>query len=395
MATPSARRLAARASIPPFYVMEVMQAAADREAAGRDVLHLEVGQPSTPAPNSAIRAATRALESDVLGYTTALGLAPLRERIARWYFERYDVSVNPGRIVVTTGASGSCVLAFLALFDPGDRVGVAEPGYPCYRNDLITFGIEAVGIPVDATSDFRLTINHLERAGPLDGLVIASPSNPTGTVLRADDLEAILTWAAEHDIPVIVDEIYQGIEYGPRVPTALEWATANDADNVLVFNSFSKYFSMTGWRLGWIVAPDHLVTPLERLGQNLTIAAPTLSQLAGVAAFDGLEECEENVRRYARNRQALIDGLPRAGLGRFAPPDGGFYFWIDVSDLLTETTPDSMALCAHWLDRLGVAATPGVDFDPRRGDRFVRLSYSGSEATIDEAVSRLTTWYEE
>jgi len=389
-------RLSRRSQVPPFHVMEVMQAASDLEAAGRKVLHLEVGQPATAAPRGVVAAARKALDEDVLGYTTALGIAPLRARISQWYSERYDLDVDPSRIVITTGASGSCVLAFLALFDPGDRVGVVEPGYPCYRNDLVTFGVQAIGIPVGPESSFRPTVEHLEAAGPLDGLVIASPSNPTGTLLRQAELDEILAWAADNGVDVIVDEIYHGIEYMPdgRAPTALSWASDHAAVNVTVFNSFSKFFSMTGWRLGWIVAPPHVVVALERLAQNLTIAPPTLSQIAGVAAFDSVEECESNVDRYATNRSILLEALPAAGLGNFAPPDGAFYVWVDVSDLLTDEILDSQALCAHWLAELAVAVTPGVDFDPVRGGSFVRLSYATAEADIVEATRRLRDWYE-
>ncbi len=372
--------------------MEVMRAAAEREAAGLDVLHLEVGQPSTAAPASVRRAAKAALDEDVLGYTGALGLPALRQRISQHYLDTYGVAVDPRRVVVTTGASGSCVLAFLAMFRPGDRVAVIEPGYPCYRNDLMAFGIDAVPVPVGPAEQYRPSAASLEAArlehGELAGLILASPSNPTGTVLSAGDLDELLAWSETHGVRVIVDEIYHGITYGQAAPTALARSTSAD---VSVFGSFSKYWSMTGWRLGWIVAPDSRITSLERLAQNLTISAPTLSQLAGIAAFDA-PACEENRARYERNRAILLDGLPAAGLGQMAPADGAFYIWSDVSDLLTNQLPTSQALCTHWLDSLGIAVTPGIDFDPQRGDRFVRFSYAGSEDTMREAVRRLTTW---
>ncbi len=369
-----------RSQVAPFHVMEVMRAAEQRELEGHTVLHLEVGQPSTSAPEGALAAAEQALRNDRLGYTTALGIPPLRQRIAEWYERQHGLEISPDRIVATTGASGSCVLAFLALWDHGDRVGVLEPGYPCYRNDLQTFGIDPVPIPVGPDSDYRPTVEHLEAASPLDGLVIASPSNPTGTVLLAEHLDTVLGWAKANNVRVVMDEIYHGITYGSAMPTAL----AHD-DDVVVFNSFSKYFSMTGWRLGWIVAPPELITPLERLAQNLTIAPPTLSQLAGVAAFDCTDELDANVERYRTNRQILLDGLPAAGIDRIAPPDGAFYIWADVSHL----TDDSQALCAQWLTELDIAVTPGIDFDPVRGHQFVRFSYARSAEDMRSAMARL------
>jgi aspartate/methionine/tyrosine aminotransferase len=384
-----------RGAVAPFHVMEVMRAAEQRELAGHDILHLEVGQPSTSAPEQALRAAEEALRSDRLGYTTALGLPLLRQKIASWYQLRYGLEIPVERVIATTGASGSCVLAFLALWDTGARVGVLEPGYPCYRNDLLAFGIEPVAIPVGPDTDYRPTIAHLEAAGSLDGLVIASPSNPTGTVLYDQHLAEILGWARANDVLVVMDEIYHGITYGDSpVPTAL----AHD-DDVVVFNSFSKYFSMTGWRLGWIIAPEYLVTSLERLAQNLTIAPPTLSQLAGIAAFDCTEELDRNVESYRVNRQILLDGLPAAGITKIAPPDGAFYIWADVSHLVdsqtttsSQTLSSSQTLCSRWLEDLDLAATPGVDFDPVRGQHFVRFSYAQSAADMQQAMERLASW---
>ncbi len=375
-----------RGQVAAFGVMEVMRAAEEREAAGHEVLHLEVGQPATSAPGGALRAAEAALRSDRLGYTTALGITPLRNRISQWYADEYRLDVPADRVVVTTGASGSCVLAFLALWNPGDRVGVLEPGYPCYRNDLRTFGIEPVAIAVGSGSNFRPTIAQLEAALPLDGLVIASPSNPTGTVLYHDDLAAVLSWADRNGVSVVADEIYHGCTYDRPAPSAL--GLAPSGGDVVVMNSFSKYFSMTGWRLGWIVAPEALVTPLERLSQNLTIAPPTLSQIAGLAAFDCKDQLEANVEQYRTNRQILLEGLPTAGIDRLAPPDGAFYVWADVSHL----TEDSRALCARWLDELGIAVTPGIDFDPQRGHHFVRFSYARSADDMQRAMERLAGW---
>ncbi len=363
--------------------MEVMRAAAEAEAAGRDVIHLEVGQPSTGAPEAVVAAAQRALVDDRLGYVDPRGIEPLRERIARWYDERHGVAVDPGRVMVTTGASGSCMLAFLSCFDPGDRVAVLEPGYPCYRNDLQTFGIEVVGVPVGLGDGFRPTVAHLEAAGSLDGLVLASPSNPTGTVLRSDELEPILTWARANGVRVIVDEIYHGITYDGPAVSALEL----DPD-AIVFNSFSKYFSMTGWRLGWIVAPAELTEPLENLGANLTISAPTLSQIAAVTAFDSVDVADRNVERYRANRAVLLDGLPTAGLNRIAPADGAFYLYV-ATDHVGDSSVD---VARRWLDELAIACTPGTDFDPVHGVDFVRLSYAGTTDEMQRACERLAGW---
>lgn len=372
-----------RGEVAPFYVMEVMKAASEREKASGDVLHLEVGQPSTSAPAAVLQAAAEGLTSNRLGYTDATGIPDLRRRIAEHYGNRYGISVDPGRVVVTMGASGGLVLAFLAAFDAGQRVAVTEPGYPCYRNTLEAFGVEPVPIPVGPTTRFVPTAELLAQAGSLDGLMIASPANPTGTALRPDELADVAGFCKENGIRLIADEIYHGIEYGDRVPTAL----SVDPDAV-VLQSFSKYYSMTGWRLGWMVVPEDLVRPIERLAQNLFISAPTLSQLAALAAFDATDELDANVVRYAANREILIDGLGEVGLNHFASPDGAFYFYIDVSHY----TDDSQELCRVWLDGLGVACTPGIDFDPAQGHRYVRLSYSESTEDIAEATRRIAGW---
>jgi aspartate/methionine/tyrosine aminotransferase len=376
-------KIADRADIAPFYVMEVMKAAADRERVEGEVLHLEVGQPSTPAPATVIRAAHRALDEHRLGYTDAAGLVQLRARIAHFYRQRYAVDVDPHRVVLTMGASGGFALAFLASFDVGDRVAVTEPGYPCYRNVLEAFGIEAVGIPVDASTRFVPSPQQLDAAGDLDGLVVASPANPTGTMLTRDELERTIRYCRNWGIRLIADEIYHGITYERAAPTALSMT-----QDAVVLQSFSKYFSMTGWRLGWMVVPDQMVRPIERLAQNLFISPPPLAQLAGIAAFDGIEELEANVTRYRTNRDVLMASLRRAGFVRFAPPDGAFYLYVDVSDV----TDDAQDLCRSWLDELGIACTPGIDFDPVRGHRFVRLSYSESTEDITEAARRIERW---
>ncbi|MXW97816.1 MAG: pyridoxal phosphate-dependent aminotransferase [Acidimicrobiaceae bacterium] len=376
-----------RSDISPFYVMEVMRAAEEREAAGGEVLHLEVGQPSTPAPAGVIRAAKAALESDVLGYTTAAGLEPLRRRISEHYQSWYDVDIDPGRIVVTFGASGAFVLSFLAAFDAGDRVVVSSPGYPCYRNALQALNAEVVTLPTSAETRFQPSPDLLEdlvrRTGSVDGLVLASPSNPSGTMLDGPALAAVSDWCTAHGVRLVADEIYHGITFSDPAPTAL--GLNSDA---LVVNSFSKYFSMTGWRLGWVVAPDDLVEPVRRLAQNFFISAPTLSQIAAVAAFDCHEELQANVARYAANRSVLVEGLPAAGIDRLAPSDGAFYVYAAVDHLAT----DSQALCRRWLDELGVAVTPGVDFDRAEGHRYARFSYAGATEDMAEAMRRLREW---
>ncbi|MDX2343304.1 MAG: aminotransferase class I/II-fold pyridoxal phosphate-dependent enzyme, partial [Acidimicrobiia bacterium] len=312
-------KVANRADIPPFYVMEVMKAAAARERTTGSVLHLEVGQPSTAAPSAVRAAAHAALDADRLGYTGATGLPSLRERIATHYAQRYGVEVAADRVIVTMGASGGFVLGFLAAFDAGDRVAVTQPGYPCYRNTLEAFGVEAVAVPVGPETRFVPTSQLLERAGELDGLMLASPANPTGTALNSDEMADIAGYCRSNGIRLIADEIYHGIEYGGPVPTAL-----TVEPEAIVLQSFSKYFSMTGWRLGWMIVPEELVRPIERLAQNLFISPPTLSQLAAIAAFDAADELDGNVARYAANRQVLLDGLGSIGLDHYASPDGAF-----------------------------------------------------------------------
>lgn len=377
-------QLSSRAHVAPFHVMEVMRAAFARERAGEAVHHLEVGQPSTPAPAGVRAAAVAALAADRLGYTDALGIPELRHAIAGYYRVRHGLTVSPDRVVVTCGSSGAFVLAFLALFAPGARVAMAAPGYPCYRNILVTLGVEPVAVPVEAETRFQPTPALLDRAGgPWAGLIVASPANPTGTMLSRADLAALAGWCREQGAWLVSDEIYHGITYGPPAETAL--AVSDDA---IVVNSFSKYYSMTGWRLGWMVVPELLVRPLERLAQNLFISPPTLSQRAALAAFACGEELEGHVARYARNRALLLEGLPAAGFSRFAPADGAFYLYADVSHL----TDDSEVLCREILAATGVALTPGIDFDPGRGRRFVRFSFAGATETIVAAIAKLQEW---
>jgi aspartate/methionine/tyrosine aminotransferase len=373
-----------RGAVPPFIVMDVLRAANERAASGNAVYHLEVGQPATPAPRGVVEAARRALDQDKLGYTEALGIPALRQRIARHYREWYGVHLDPGRVVVTTGSSGAFLLAFLSAFDAGDRVALAAPGYPAYRNILSALGIEPVELPVGANTRFQPTAELLDQLpGRIDGLIVASPSNPTGTMLDRATLAELARHCRERGIRLVSDEIYHGIVYGDPASSALEVD-----DGVIVVNSFSKYFSMTGWRLGWLVLPPDLVRPVECLAQNLFISPPSLSQFAAVAAFDCHDELERNVRRYAANRTLLLEQLPRAGFTRIAPSDGAFYLYAEVDHL----TSDSHELCRRMLHETGVAATPGTDFDPQRGHRFVRFSFAGATDDMAAAAERLTRW---
>ncbi len=373
-----------RGAIPPFIAMEVLREANARAAAGADVLHLEIGQPSTAAPRAVVEAAKRALDSLQLGYTESLGLPQLRERIARHYRDFYDVDVDPGRIVVTTGSSGAFLLGFLAAFDAGDRVALAAPGYPAYRNILLALDLVPVEIPTGPESHFQPTVELLEALDePIDGLIVASPANPTGTMLRGSELKLLHDHCRSRGIRLVSDEIYHGITYGEPPVTAA--ALGGDA---IVINSFSKYFSMTGWRLGWMIAPDQLLRQVESLSQNLFISPPTLPQHAALAVFDCRDELDANVRRYARNRELLLNGLPAAGFERLTPPDGAFYLFADVSRL----TNDSRTFCSRMLAEAGVAATPGVDFDTGRGHGYLRFSFAGSTADMEEAVRRLMAW---
>lgn len=376
-------RVARRASIPPFIVMDVLRAANERAATGADVLHLEVGQPSTGAPGRVIEAAKAALGRDVLGYTDALGIPPLRDAIAAHYRDRYGIPVDPRRIVVTTGSSGAFILSFLAAFDAGARVAVTAPGYPAYRNILSALGIEVVEVEVGPASRFQPTPELLDKVGHLDGLIVASPANPTGTMLSAADLRRLAEHCGRRDIRLVSDEIYHGITYAEPATTALALT-----DRAIIINSFSKYFSMTGWRLGWMVLPEELIRPIECLAQNLFISPPSISQVAAVEVFACRDELEANVRRYAANRAVLLDALPKAGLDRFAPPDGAFYLYVDVGDV----TNDSVDFCKRLLADTGVAVTPGIDFDPTRGQRTMRVSFAGSTEAMAEAARRLGSW---
>ena len=373
-----------RGQVPPFIVMDVMRAAEERERAGEKVLHLEVGQPGTRAPSKVIEAARQSLDQERIGYTNALGMWGLREAIARHYGQAYGVSVDAEDVVVTTGSSGGFVLSFMAAFDPGDRVALASPGYPAYRNILTGLGVEVIDLPTTLEDNFQPTVARLKALDrDLDGLIVASPSNPAGTMIAPAEFKALIDHCRARGIRLISDEIYHGITYGVPGVTAL----AHTWDAVVI-NSFSKYYSMTGWRLGWMVVPKDLHRSIECLAQNLFISPPGISQHAGMAAFDCTEELEANVRHYARNRALLLDMLPKAGFTRLAPAEGAFYIYADVSDL----TNDSTEFCRRMLAEIGVAATPGVDFDPTRGDRFVRFSFAGGEDEVSQAADRLVSW---
>jgi aspartate/methionine/tyrosine aminotransferase len=375
-----------RGRVDPFIVMDVMEAARAREAAGADVVHMEVGQPGTPAPRRAIEAVAAAMRSGPLGYTVAMGLPALRERIARRYRDRHGVAVDPGRIAITMGASGAFILAFCALFDAGARVAIADPGYPAYRNILRALDCVPVRLAADAATRFQPDPHLLadaSRAGPLAGVLAASPANPTGAMLDAQAMAALIGECRRIGASFVSDEIYHGIEYAGRAASALEIS-----DDVIVVNSFSKYFSMTGWRVGWMVVPDALTETVERLAQNLFICPPHIAQVAALAAMDAEDELEANVAVYRANRDLLLNELPRAGFSCFAPCDGAFYLYADVSGM----TDDSVDFCRRMLAEAGVAATPGVDFDPVRGRREVRFSFAGPTAAMAEGARRLRAW---
>ena len=384
----TAKRLlvpSARSNVPPFMVMDVMAAAARIEAAGGRVIHMEVGQPAASPPSTAIAAARAAL-SGRLAYTEALGRPSLRARIARHYHDAYGVAVDPARVVVTTGSSAGFILAFLTLFEPGDRVAIASPGYPPYRHILSALGCEPVMIETTADTRWEITSERLiaiHRQKPLDGVLVASPANPTGTMIRPEALAELIAAAEGEGIRFLSDEIYHGLDYAFPAETA-----ARLSDRAVVINSFSKYFCMTGWRIGWMVVPEPLVRSVERLQQNLAISVPTLAQIAAEAAFDGRVEMEKIKHGYEENRKILIAGLPKAGLAEFLPVDGAFYLYADISRF----SDDSHAFATRMLEEAGVAATPGVDFDSERGHHFVRFCYAGSAAEMHEAVERIGIW---
>ncbi len=365
--------------------MDVMGEANALQAGGADIIHMEVGQPATAAPRAARERARQALERQRLGYTEALGMPALRERIARYMDERYGIEVSPSRVVVTSGSSAGFVLAFLALFDQGAALALPSPGYPCYRQILKALGVKPLLIETSGQGRWMPTVADIDRlaAEGAAGLLLASPNNPTGTMALSLRLAEIAASCRRHRLWLISDEIYHGLEYAAPAETALA-----HADEAIVVNSFSKYFSMTGWRIGWLVVPEALVRPIERLTQNLYISPSAISQEAALGAFDGIEELEEIKGRYARNRAMLLEELPRAGLSALLPADGAFYLYADVSRF----TADSAAFAKAMLQDIGVAATPGIDFDPERGSNYLRLCYAGDEAAMREAARRIAGW---
>nr|WP_034492014.1 aminotransferase class I/II-fold pyridoxal phosphate-dependent enzyme [Afifella pfennigii] len=366
--------------------MDVLAAAAKLEAAGRSIVHMEVGQPGAPAPKAVLEAARAGLHDGRLGYTEALGIGALRQRIARHYGEAYGVDVAPERVVVTTGSSAGFSLAFLGAFDAGARIAMAAPAYPAYRNILAVLGLEAVEIPVGPETRWVLTAEHLRAAHarrPLDGVLIASPANPTGTLTRPEDLQALIETAAELGIRFISDEIYHGLVFEGRAETALAFS-----QEAFVINSFSKYYCMTGWRVGWMVVPEAMVRPLERIAQSLYISVPELSQRAALAAFDCGEELEAVKEGYRRNRELMLQRMPAMGLEEIPPVDGAFYLYASVARF----TNDSTAFAGRMLEEAGIAATPGADFDRERGHTTMRFSFAGAQEAITEGLDRLQRW---
>ena len=373
-----------RGAVDPFIVMDVMEEARAAEAAGRSIIHMEVGQPGTAAPRGARAHLTEAMEASPLGYSVALGLPELRARIAQHYHDKHGVNLSPERVIITSGSSGAFILAFTALFEAGARVGLGEPGYPSYRQILKALDVKPVGLPTSAENRFQPVPSDF--AGlELDGLLVASPANPSGTMLTREAMQALIDACAESETAFISDEIYQGIEYEGEAVSALELT-----DECYVINSFSKYFSMTGWRIGWMVVPEEHVRLIERLAQNMLICAPHASQVAALAAFGCTEELEANLAVYKANSDLMIVELPKVGLSNFAPPDGAFYIYVDVSHL----TNDSRALASDILAKAGVAVTPGIDFDPERGQTTLRLSYARSTEEIREGLLRLKAYFD-
>lgn len=379
-------KVSQRGRIPPFMVMDVMKAASDLEAVGQSIIHLEVGQPGTGLVQAAVKPVQNLIEKEALGYTVANGVGELRNQIVDHYQRTYGTAIDPESVFITTGSSAGFQLAFLSAFDAGDRVALASPGYPAYRHILSSLGLEPVLLPVGEETRFQPDVSVLEKLEqPIDGLILASPSNPTGTVVPAPAFEALVDYCRGNGIRLISDEIYHGITFGSDVITA-----AGRGGPELVINSFSKYFSMTGWRIGWLVVPADLQRSVECLAQNHYISPPTISQWAAFHTFDGIDELEANVTRYRANREILLTGLPHAGFTKLAPSDGAFYIYADVSEMTT----DSAALCASILNEVGVAITPGVDFDPDRGRQTLRISFAGTTGDMEEAVRRLSSWRE-
>jgi aspartate/methionine/tyrosine aminotransferase len=384
-------QVASRANVPPFHVMDLLAAAHTRRRTHGDLVDLLAGQPSSGAPAPVRAEAVRLLQgTDPLGYTPAVGILELREAIAGHHKRTYGVDVDPDEVIVTTGSSGGFLLAFLAAFEVGDRVAMARPGYPCYRNVLTALGIEVVEIPTGPETRFQPTVEQvgeLHAQHGLKGLVVASPANPTGTMLLPSELAALARWCETERVQLISDEIYHGIEYADERLAHSAWETSREA---VVFASFSKYFSMTGWRIGWMLVPERLRRACDVLTGNFTICPPVIAQHACLAAFSDASyaELDGHVRRYADNRRILLEGLPKLGITELAPADGAFYVYADISDYST----DSLEFCANLLADTGVAIAPGVDFDTVHGGAYVRLSFAGPTSDIDEALRRMGGW---
>ena len=368
-----------RSDVDPFIVMDVMEAARIAEENGKHIIHMEVGQPGTPAPKIARDFITNEIDKNNLGYTVSLGLPDLRKKISNLYGDWYNIEVNPKRVVVTTGSSGAFILSFSALFDSGDRVGIGSPSYPSYRQILKSLSLETVDIQTKLENRFQPTPDDI-KSNNLNGILVASPANPTGSMLDKNSLENLLNTAKDNNVSFISDEIYHGIEYESKPTSALEIT-----DNCYVINSFSKYFSMTGWRIGWMVVPEDHIRQVERLSQNLFVCPPHASQVTALAALDSNDELQANVDVYKKNREILLEELPKAGLKKFSPPDGAFYIYVDIS----EYSNDSLSFCKKVLEEANVAITPGVDFDQKRGNSTIRFSYARSTEDIIEGAKRI------
>jgi aspartate/methionine/tyrosine aminotransferase len=361
--------------------MDVMEDARRLEVSGQDIVHMEVGQPGTPAPKAAQDRLIAAMKSgDPMGYTVALGLPELREGIARLYKMRHGLDLDPSRVVVTSGSSGAFIMAFLALFEAGDRVALADPGYPAYRNILKALDLQVVGIETGLETGYQPTVEQLEARAGVEGLLVASPANPTGTMLGPSEMQALAQYCGQQGITLISDEIYHGLTYDAPAQTALTFS-----DEAIVINSFAKYFSMTGWRIGWMVVPEHLTRTVENLAQNLFICSSHASQIAALGALDAIEELEGHRAVYAENRRLLMEALPRLGFREIAPTDGAFYIYADISMF----SNDSKDFSARLLAEGGVAATTGLDFDPLRGHSTLRFSFARTTAEIAEGIRRL------
>ena len=374
-----------RSNVDPFIVMDVMESARKAEAKGKHVIHMEVGQPGTPAPKLAKQFISDEIANNDLGYTVTLGLPELRNRISKLYGDWYNIDLNPDRIIITTGSSGAFILSFAALFDVGDRVGIAAPGYPSYRQILKSQDLIPIDIFTELQNKFQPIPKDIKENN-LNGLLVASPANPTGSMLNKKKLEELINTAHENEVSFISDEIYHGIQYENNPTSALEIS-----NECYVINSFSKYFSMTGWRVGWMIVPEDHVRQVERLSQNLFICPPHVSQLTALSAIDAKDELNYNVEVYKRNRSILLEELPKAGLNKFSPPDGAFYIYIDIS----EYSKDSLKFCKEVLDKAGVAITPGLDFDQKRGNSTIRFSYARSTEDIIEGANRIKKFMKE